>query len=219
MREVRLLAPGAQLSVLAERSLLRPYGVCAGFSGAPNRFWVRRGTEAVEPSPVPGKVSAFPLEREDIVVMESSGGGGYGDPLERDPALVLADLAEGVITSAVAMDVYGCVITGTTVDGSATETRRRALRASRPRVSLVALDGLDESEVRRIRLPVSVARDLHAGAGDVVEIIDASGAPLRAWVELDAAAVDASAAVSRETLDLLRRPSGGQVEIRSVYSR
>jgi N-methylhydantoinase B/oxoprolinase/acetone carboxylase alpha subunit len=45
------------LSVLAEKSLLRPYGVTSGASGAPNRFRVRRGGAMVEPSPVPGKVS------------------------------------------------------------------------------------------------------------------------------------------------------------------
>src|SRR5207302_97979 len=77
---------GAQLSVLAEKSVLPPFGVCGGGPGATNRFWVRRDGRRVEASPLPGKVSAFPLEPGDVLLMESSGGGGFGDPLERDPA-------------------------------------------------------------------------------------------------------------------------------------
>ena len=42
--------------------------------------------------------------------MESSGGGGFGDALERDPALVVADLAEGYVTEAAAAAVYGVVL-------------------------------------------------------------------------------------------------------------
>ena len=37
-----------------------------------------------------GKVGAFPVERDDLLLMESSGGGGFGDGLERDPAMVAA---------------------------------------------------------------------------------------------------------------------------------
>lgn len=92
LREVRILAPTAQLSVLSEKNLLPPYGVCGGRAGAPNRFYVRRDGQAIEPSPLPGKVSGFPLRAGDVVVMESSGGGGYGDPLARDPEPVLAIL-------------------------------------------------------------------------------------------------------------------------------
>src|SRR5206468_3751909 len=85
-REVRIQTTGAQLSVLAEKAVLPPFGVCGGRAGATNRFWVRRHGERVQPSSLPGKVSAFPLEPGDVLLMESSGGGGFGDPLERDPA-------------------------------------------------------------------------------------------------------------------------------------
>src|SRR5207245_9762959 len=74
VREVRVLAPSAQLSVLAEKSLLSPYGVCGGHGGAANRFYVKRAGAGVAPSPPPGKVSAFPLGREDGRGMASLGG-------------------------------------------------------------------------------------------------------------------------------------------------
>ncbi len=60
-REVRILAPGGQLSVLAEKAVLPPFGVCGGGAGATNRFWVRRDGEPVQPSALPGKVSGFPV--------------------------------------------------------------------------------------------------------------------------------------------------------------
>src|SRR5262249_43919460 len=94
-REVRILASGSPLSVLAEKSVLPPFGVCGGQAGACNHFWVRRDGRPIEPSPLPGKVGAFPLELNDVLIMDSSGGGGFGDPLERSIDAVAADLAEG----------------------------------------------------------------------------------------------------------------------------
>jgi N-methylhydantoinase B len=135
VREVRLLADGAQLSVLAERSMLSPWGVAGGVSGAPNRFHVRRAGRDVEPSPVPGKVSGFPLVRDDVVVMQSSGGGGYGDPLERELGRVAEDLAEGVVTRETAERVYGVVVRddgAASGDGDAVRVRGRPRRAAAP---------------------------------------------------------------------------------------
>src|SRR3989475_376415 len=101
-REVRILTSGTQLSVLAEKAVLPPFGVCGGGPGATHRFWVRRDGRRVETSPLPGKVSGFPLEPGDVLLMESSGGGGFGDPLERDPARVAADVGEGYVTAGAA---------------------------------------------------------------------------------------------------------------------
>jgi N-methylhydantoinase B len=54
-----------------------------------------------------GKASRFPLRRGDLVRLVTGSGGGYGDPHERDPALVRADLRDEVITAREAADVYG----------------------------------------------------------------------------------------------------------------
>ena len=217
-REVRLLVDGAQLSVLAERSLLPPYGVCGGVAGAPNRFWVRRDGEAVEPSPVPGKVSAFPLVTGDVVVMESSGGGGFGDPLERDLPLVAADLAEGVITERVAEDVYGVIAAGGAIDTAATERRRAELRGTRLVVTVAVGHGFDETRVRQGRLDRATADRLRVTVGDVVELVNPGGAPVRLWV----AGVDgperSTAVVSRETAGMLGLGAQASAEIRRVYA-
>ncbi|WP_020495926.1 hydantoinase B/oxoprolinase family protein [Sciscionella marina] len=68
---------------------------------------------------------------EDVFVQWVAGGGGYGDPLLREPALVARDVADGYVTESAAVDVYGVELADGAVDGAATERRRAALRAER----------------------------------------------------------------------------------------
>jgi N-methylhydantoinase B len=62
------------------------------------------------------------------MVSISCGGGGYGSPLERDPALVLDDVREGWITRTRAGSVYGVILTD---EGALAEAETAALRAER----------------------------------------------------------------------------------------
>jgi N-methylhydantoinase B len=226
-REVRIRTAGAQLSVLAEKSVLPPFGVCGGGPGATNRFWVRRDGRRVEPSPLPGKVSGFRLEPDDVVVMESSGGGGFGDPLEREPARVVADLAEGYVTRAAAQAVYGVALREDgAVDPAATEARRAALGAARLRVRVSAGLGLDDGPGRAIRLDAATAGRLGVGPGAIVELVNPRGAPLRAWVaDTPAAAAGATAGatvgaaeLAPDALRMLGIGDGAGVEIRAVHA-
>src|SRR4029453_12843385 len=66
-RQVRIQAPGTRLSVLAEKSVLPPFGVSGGAAGATNHFWVRRGDRSIEPSSLPGKGGGFPLEADRVL--------------------------------------------------------------------------------------------------------------------------------------------------------
>jgi N-methylhydantoinase B len=77
-------------------------------------------------------VGSIELAAGERIVSIASGGGGYGSPLERDPALVLTDVREGWISRERASDVYGVVVAGleTTsprVDVDATQRRRQEL--------------------------------------------------------------------------------------------
>jgi N-methylhydantoinase B len=215
-REVRLLAPRAQLSVLAEKAHLPPYGVCGGRSGAPNRFTVNRNGREVAPSAVPGKVSGYPLEAGDLVIMESSGGGGFGDPLERDPARVARDLAHGAISQARAEAVYGVVIREECVDELETQDRRAALRQARPAIRLLTDEGPPYREGRRVcRLTAAAADRLRVRTGDIVELVSRRGAPLRAWVDVDAAAGD-HGYLRTDGLEILDVGPGESVEVRVI---
>jgi N-methylhydantoinase B len=216
-REVRILTAGARLSVLAEKAVLPPFGVCGGAAGAPNRFWIRRRGRAIQPSPLPGKVSAYPLEPEDVVVMETSGGGGFGDPLARAPEHIAADLAEGYVTPEAAAAVYGVVIAAGTIDAAASERRRQELRAGRRQVRLATGPGLDGGSGRAIRLDAETAARLGAGPGAVVELVNPGGAPLRAWVAAIVPAGAPHVELAPLALRMLAMPEGAEVEIRLVH--
>ncbi len=72
--------------------------------------------------------SAF-LTKADTVVMDAAGGGGYGDPYERDPGLVARDVAEGWVSARRAEQVYGVALDADgQVDASATTRLRGARR-------------------------------------------------------------------------------------------
>jgi len=217
-RAVRILAPRTRLSVLAERAVLPPFGVCGGGPGATNRFWIRRDGRPVQPSPLPGKVSAFPVEEGDVLLMESSGGGGFGDPLERDPALVLADLAEGYVTPGAAQTIYGVVLTGGALDVPATAARRAEIRAGRPRVRLSAAAEAQAARGRAIRLDETTARALGVGLGGVVELVNPRGAPLRAWVIGLLRGDGRRAEIAPLALRMLVVAAADEVEIRAVHS-
>jgi N-methylhydantoinase B len=72
------------------------------------------------------KGSMIPLRRDDVVCQDSAGGGGFGDPLKRDPQQVLADVRLGYVSRAAAQREYGVVITDEgTMDEAATSQLRR----------------------------------------------------------------------------------------------
>jgi len=217
-REVRIRTAGSSLSVLAEKAVLPPFGVSGGASGATNHFWVRRGDRAIEPSPLPGKVGGFPIEPEDVVVMDSSGGGGFGDALTRDLDAVAADLAEGYVTPAAAEAIYGVVVRDGAIDTAATARRRATLRDARPRVRLSAVPDLDTERGRAIRLDAGTAAHLGVGAGAVIELVNPAGAPLRAWVESVIPGDGRVARVPPVALRMLALADGAEVEIRAVHS-
>jgi N-methylhydantoinase B len=217
-REVRLLAPDAQLSVLSEKNVLPPYGVSGGMAGAPNHFYVIHEGVAVEPSRLPGKVSGFPLQAGDLVVMESSGGGGYGDPLERDPALVARDVAEGLLSREKAETVYGVVLENGRVDGEETRPRRERLSKARSTLPLRGEAGLGYKQGRRLlRLGPGAAARLGVKEGDIVELVSRRGAPLRAWVEVSHREGE-QPSLSPDGLAMLGVREGEAVEIRLLRS-
>ena len=71
------------------------------------------------------------LEEGDAQYVRFMGGGGYGDPIDRDPKLVIADVQAGLVSDSAARGIYGVVVQGDRVDESATNERRAAIRAER----------------------------------------------------------------------------------------
>ncbi|NQU71574.1 MAG: hydantoinase B/oxoprolinase family protein, partial [Rhodospirillales bacterium] len=216
-RDVRVLGKRAMLSVLSDKNVIPPYGVDGGRNGAANRFTVLRDGDVIEPSDQPGKVSGFALEQGDIVREETSGGGGYGDPLMRDPARVKDDLGEGYLTPGQAANRFGVVLNGQgTIDDAATTERRREIAARTITVSLQASnEEMFDGPRREFILPAGIAKDLGVSAGELIEITTGRGAPLRAWTRLGGEDGD-DLIVGATTFPLINAAPGDRVVIRAV---
>jgi N-methylhydantoinase B len=110
VREYRILSDEALLTVAWGRHLSPPWGAAGGREGSRNYVQIVRasaGPGPPQPEPPLGKASRLLLRRGDLVRLVTGSGGGYGDPAERDPALVRADLRDEIITAGEAEDVYG----------------------------------------------------------------------------------------------------------------
>jgi N-methylhydantoinase B len=77
------------------------------------------------------KPGHLPLHRGDVLAYSFQGGGGYGDPIRRDPARVARDIHNGFVTPQWASALYGVVTGDGAVDAEATRARRRAIRTER----------------------------------------------------------------------------------------
>ena len=73
------------------------------------------------------------LKNNDVLWRTSGSGGGYGDPLERDPSMVLKDVTHGIVSREMASRIYGVVLDGQghEMDNAATSTLRAKLKAGR----------------------------------------------------------------------------------------
>jgi N-methylhydantoinase B len=73
------------------------------------------------------------MKKGDLFRHEVAGGGGWGDPLEREPAWVLRDVLNDFVSERAAREDYGVVLTGKPliVDAAATTALRQKMRAQR----------------------------------------------------------------------------------------
>ncbi len=120
--------PGA-FTVNDDRATISPWGINGGrHGGCSTKTLVRTSGEVVE---LPSKIDQVPVRAGDTLVFRTAGAGGWGDPLDRDPELVLRDVQRDLVSPEVALRDYGVVIDGVVVDqaGSTAErARHRELR-------------------------------------------------------------------------------------------
>jgi N-methylhydantoinase B len=138
-------------------------GIAGGYPSCTNQFVIKRDTNVREllaqgtlPSDldeVDGELEIFEdsivqtsQRRDDVYRVVAMGGGGYGDPLEREPERVLRDVIAGVVSVGHARERYGVVIdeSTTTVDEAQTVSAREQIRAERRATASAADPGAGE---------------------------------------------------------------------------
>ena len=105
VRAFRVGSGRAQICLCADRHETPPPGLFGGHPGAAARYVHDPGSHRERI--LPSKTPYIELEAGTLVHLQSAGGGGYGDPRERDPALVAEDLRNGYVTEAGAEAAYG----------------------------------------------------------------------------------------------------------------
>jgi N-methylhydantoinase B len=103
-REFETLAESLFVSLWLERSVTGPWGVFGGHQGGTPKVEVERpGRDVIRKL----KASHIACPEETRIRVTTGGGGGYGDPRQRERELVAADLADGYVSERVAREVYG----------------------------------------------------------------------------------------------------------------
>ena len=126
----RLLEAG-EVSIHDDRHRSRPWGILGGKPGGCSEKWLVRADGSREP--IPSKVDNVRVEPGDRIVFRTAGGGGWGDALEREPAVVRRDVVRGLLSAEAAREGYGVALNGDgkEVDRTATEELRGRMRRER----------------------------------------------------------------------------------------
>jgi len=114
-RDYDFYGEDATFSLLTDRTTSAPWGLFGGHEADPASFVLDPETDDERPL---APKSTTDLAPDDVVSLRTPGGGGYGDPLDRD----------GAVSAAEAAAEYGVVVEDGTLDRAATEARRAAMR-------------------------------------------------------------------------------------------
>jgi N-methylhydantoinase B len=121
----------ARFSIRSAKHIIAPNGFAGGADGRTGDIWINPDSDTAKR--LPTRYADYPLQAGDVFRLDTPGGGGYGDPLAREPARVLHDVQEGDVSIAAAAERYGVVIKETAgvpaVDEAATAERRERMNA------------------------------------------------------------------------------------------
>jgi N-methylhydantoinase B len=159
VKDVRTLVDGFFL-VNSERTMFAPFGVNGGNAGKPGGLIIN--PETPEERKIVYSREAIPVKKGDLIRILTAGGGGWGDPLERDPEAVRLDAARRLVSIASAAAEYGVVLTETEdrervyeVDETATAAMRTDMRTRRGPLKLIHRGEYADSLIRDGRITVS----------------------------------------------------------------
>ncbi|MGP8304286.1 hydantoinase B/oxoprolinase family protein [Streptomyces inhibens] len=134
-KHIRMLQDASFMSI-ADRSILSCWGVKGGKAGAP--FQVVIDPDGPNERVMDGLVDDEPVRAGEVIRIRTTGGGGWGDPLNRSTESVVRDVRWGKVSTPGAYEDYGVVVAGEgddlRADEAATAELRARLRAERPDV-------------------------------------------------------------------------------------
>ncbi|GAB7386468.1 hydantoinase B/oxoprolinase family protein [Bacillaceae bacterium] len=141
LKDVRTLVDG-YFSIVAYRTEFACFGVNGGKAGKPGVCWINPGTP--QEKKIIHSHEAIPVKAGDIIRITTPGGGGWGDPLDRDPEQVRLDVQRGIVSIESAKNDYGVILYKVEdlrrvyeVDKSATEALRKEIRNNREPLKLI----------------------------------------------------------------------------------
>jgi N-methylhydantoinase B len=214
-RVIRVLGEQGRFSVLSDRNVIPPFGVNGGRAGQPNEFKVFRDGKFIAPSPLPGKVSGFLLRKNDRVISLSSGGGGFGDPCERDVEAVLRDLACGYVSEAAARNVYG-VFGGDRGKAAILKEDGQGPQMGRPSAAHCKIRRTNAGpELERVEMSSETAELLGLEDRSMIELSERVGAPPRGivWIS-DEGLPNGLISISTDMANILQCKEGAPLSIR-----
>src|ERR1700733_9052125 len=131
VEKVFYILEDGEISIHDDRHDTQPWGILGG--RPPARPEKRVGRKEGSREPLPSKIDHVRVRNGDRIVFRTAGGGGWGDPLERDPTRTRNDVARKLMTERKAREEYGVVLTGPKleVDRRATDELRESMRRNR----------------------------------------------------------------------------------------
>lgn len=128
-RDLEFYDHEASFSLLSDRAQSEPWGLFGGHSGRKAKYAINSDTDET----IVSSKSTTQLNPNDVASIQTPGGGGYSDPLDRDPRAVLRDVINEKVSLAAARKEYGVVLdpNDQTIDYEATDECRAELRTNR----------------------------------------------------------------------------------------
>jgi N-methylhydantoinase B len=126
--EFQVFAPNTVVTARnRDRTRFAAWGANGGDPGATSMFWRNRDTpKAVDL----GNTDVVALDPGDVILVSGCGGGGWGNPWERESSLVLFDVQQGKVSAEAAEKRYGVVIRNGAIDKAATSVLRARMAAA-----------------------------------------------------------------------------------------
>lgn len=201
-RALRLTRGTAKYSLLSDGAIMPPFGILGGESGAPVDSYVVKADGTEHRFDSPGKVGGYPLSAGDTVILQSAGGGGYGDPPARDPEVLAQDVADGVVSAESAETLYR------------EASGERTLTVTESDVDAYVPSGPSRKRIIRLHPADATARGF--AAGDRIELLGLDGAPLRGWLICDETIPAGSVPLDRMGLLTVGVNQGEEIQIRPL---